>query len=169
MFCFLQYCHNKKCAVLEEEKKKPKMKKSRCGVCEGCKMTDGCGQCPTCLKGFMHLCRARHCKDPVETEVIPRGERQEFKPSEARGRRCNECDGCKADPCGSCNACEKTPDLCKERECTNRVVRGKHKYGTAPIVQNKDSGSIKKGSNPRRYKRCGQCDGCKVRLLSFYR
>ena len=93
--------------------------------------------------------------------IQPRGESQS---SASKGRRCQECDGCKADPCGQCNACQKTPDLCKERECTNRLVRGqKNLHGVAPIVQNHQESSIKKGHNPRRYKRCNECDGCKVR------
>ena len=92
--------------------------------------------------------------------IQPRGESQS---SASKGRRCQECDGCKADPCGQCNACQKTPDLCKERECTNRLVRGqKNLHGVAPIVQNHQESSIKKGHNPRRYKRCNECDGCKV-------
>ena len=99
--------------------------------------------------------------------IQPRGESQS---SASKGRRCQECDGCKADPCGQCNACQKTPDLCKERECTNRLVRGqKNLHGVAPIVQNHQESSIKKGHNPRRYKRCNECDGCKVRKMTLAR
>merc|ERR1712012_1362646 len=82
---------------LEKEKeKKPKMKRNRCGTCTGCKMTDGCGKCSTCLKDYPHLCAARRCSEPIFTEVVerPRGESQS---SASKGRRCQECDGCKAD------------------------------------------------------------------------
>jgi len=163
-----QYCYNKRCDELEKEKeKKPKMKRNRCGTCAGCKMTDGCGKCSTCLKDYPHLCAARRCSEPIFTEVVerPRGESQS---SASKGRRCQECDGCKADPCGQCNACQKTPDLCKERECTNRLVRGqKNLHGVAPIVQNHQESSIKKGHNPRRYKRCNECDGCKMEPCGY--
>lgn len=164
-----QYCANKKCDELEAAKeKKPKTKRSRCGVCEACKMQDGCGKCATCLKNYPHLCPGRRCTNPIITEVVEKEKNEDQPghgatvPTAPRGRRCQECDGCKADPCGTCNACEKTPDNCKARECTNRIVRGANRAGPPPIVQNKKITTSKKGSNPRRYKRCGVCEGCKV-------
>ena len=141
----------------------------------------GCGKCSTCLKDYPHLCAARRCSEPIFTEIAERVNpihigfihlqlicllwqpKSESRSSGSIGRRCQECDGCKADPCGTCNACLKTPDLCKARECTNRLVRGqKNLHGVAPIVQNHQESSVKKGHNPRRYKRCNECDGCKV-------
>jgi hypothetical protein len=44
----------------------------------------------------------------------------------------------------------------------NRKVRGKIQYGTAPLVQNNTLKVVSKGRNPRRYKRCGKCEGCQV-------
>jgi len=163
-----QYCYNKRCDEVEKEKeKKPKMKRTRCGTCTGCKMTDGCGKCSTCLKDYPHLCAARRCSEPIFTEIAERP-KSESRSSGSIGRRCQECEGCKADPCGTCNACLKTPDLCKARECTNRLVRGqKNLHGVAPIVQNHQESSVKKGHNPRRYKRCNECDGCKMEPCGY--
>ena len=56
--------------------------------------------------------------------------------------------------------------LFQARECTNRIVRGANRGGPPPIVQNKKITTSKKGSNPRRYKRCGVCEGCKVTFSS---
>ena len=152
------FCTKRKCVNFQDPAPAKKAKTTRCGECEGCN-SGSCGDCLTCQKGYPQLCRAKHCKNPIKSEVdTPK------KPKMKR-IRCGECTGCMSDPCGLCAVCQKTPQLCKTRWCTNATMREvvkREKLPRTPGMKQQSSSKYQKGCNPRRYKRCGECNGCKA-------
>jgi len=153
------FCTKKKCINFQDPTPSKKSKTTRCGECEGCNSA-ACGECGSCQKGYSQLCRAIHCKNPIKSE------NNEPKKPKMKRIRCGECTGCMSDPCGLCATCQKAPHLCKTRWCTNATMREVVKRERIPrtpgMKQKSSSSKYQKGCNPRRYKRCGECNGCKA-------
>eukprot|EP00092_Neocalanus_flemingeri_P014776 GFUD01015946.1.p1 GENE.GFUD01015946.1~~GFUD01015946.1.p1 ORF type:complete len:1168 (+),score=214.68 GFUD01015946.1:221-3505(+) len=152
------FCSKRKCINFNEPVPSKKAKRTRCGECTGCN-SSACGECVTCQKGYPQLCRAKHCTNPIISE-------NSFSPKKPKMKRirCGECTGCMSDPCGLCSICQKAPQLCKTRWCTNATMREVVKREKIPRTPKtpKTKGVYQKGSNPRRFKRCGTCKGCNM-------
>eukprot|EP00090_Calanus_glacialis_P005912 TRINITY_DN14623_c0_g1_i1.p1 TRINITY_DN14623_c0_g1~~TRINITY_DN14623_c0_g1_i1.p1 ORF type:complete len:1245 (-),score=218.85 TRINITY_DN14623_c0_g1_i1:73-3807(-) len=151
------FCTKRKCVNFNETTPAKKAKRTRCGECIGCN-SGPCGDCVICQKGHPQLCRAKHCKNPIKSEnETPKGPKM-------KRIRCGECTGCMSDPCGLCSICQKAPQLCKTKRCTNATMREVVKREKIPRTpgSGKSKSTWVKGSNPRRFKRCGDCKGCKM-------
>jgi len=150
------FCSKRKCINFNESTPSKKAKRTRCGECTGCN-SGPCGECLTCQKGYPQLCRAKHCTNPIISE------KDTVKKPKMKRIRCGECTGCMSDPCGLCAICQKSPQLCKSKYCTNATLREVVKREKTPRTPSSKTKSVyQKGNNPRRFKKCGECNGCRM-------
>jgi len=162
-------------------------KRQRCKSCSGC-MAPPCGKCPICIKkaeaeavgkklGY-GICRERKCLAMIKKEAPLNIPRTPIKKIKIKNKRCGQCEGCKADPCGVCEAPVKealnlSPEKmlrcgdcyeCNSLECgscTFCLKKAEAGGEDIPGICEKRK-CLKKGKKAQKIvqKKCGTCEGC---------
>ena len=157
---FSQLCLARKCQNPSMKQNSNTKKTKKCNQCAGCQ-AGPCGTCGHCTKNYPNLCPFRKCQNlALVDKMYDMSSKEKDHPKKTKmkikTKRCMECPGCKASPCGECGTCQKNyPNLCRSTRCqklTAQVVDTER----STILQKKTG----KSKSTKRQKMCRECDEC---------